>query len=687
MQAIENVVILGRVRVRASVLLAVVGGVIGCGGSPATAVGEPCTAHCMSVAVPLDRSGKVPGTLRLRVERYRAERPVRPPLLTLSGLPGESSTVSELDSLPMAIRKLLPPKVRREIDRETRAEERGRHIPDFLQSEARARDIVVMDLRGSGNSGLLRCPALERASEALRASRRADAAARCAASLGPRRGLYTARESAEDIEAVRQALGVERIALLGGSYGADVAFHYAQAHPDRVDRLVLDSISAPAGFDGAYLQGLAAFPNAVQVLCRKRRCHRASADPIGDFGSLARRLERGPLEGMVVGPGGRQRKEQVEPFALFAALFEALDGDRNLVGAVRNALRGDVRPLLRYRRQVRFTEQRTQLLSARGFSVAAYAASRCEEAQLPWPRDAGIAARLALADGFLGVLPTGAMGPFGPRTALQSDVVRLCRKWPIASAPQPSPRLLPPIPTLVVTSVEDLRAPLAGARAVANLIPGARLLRLRGAGHEVFGGEGSGSGCAEQVLAKFLRGAVPTDVCGPEYKGYRGAAPPPPLSLAEVRPDRRVAGRAGRTLSAIDATIRDGDALDSSGGVGRSSGRRGGPPRLSWGGLRRGRYTLDLGRWRMGFHDVSYVPGLRLSGWLTYARARSARRGVLYVDGVVRGRLAVHRSMMVGRLAGRPVRAPLRLGPEFGVEATAFSRTATDRARESRQLR
>jgi proline iminopeptidase len=42
-----------------------------------------------------------------------------------------------------------------------------------------------------------------------------------------------------DLETLRRHLGIERWALLAGSWGTVVALRYAQAHPDRVTRLVL----------------------------------------------------------------------------------------------------------------------------------------------------------------------------------------------------------------------------------------------------------------------------------------------------------------------------------------------------------------------------------------------------------------------------------------------------------------
>ena len=61
----------------------------------------------------------------------------------------------------------------------------------------------------------------------------------------PGRAFYTTREHAEDIESVRLALGVDKIAIWGVSYGTKHAEAYALAHPSHVERLLLDSVVLP----------------------------------------------------------------------------------------------------------------------------------------------------------------------------------------------------------------------------------------------------------------------------------------------------------------------------------------------------------------------------------------------------------------------------------------------------------
>lgn len=53
-----------------------------------------------------------------------------------------------------------------------------------------------------------------------------------------REGPYTMARTLADLDAIRVHFGLTRTALLGHSWGAEVALHYALAHPDRVSSLV-----------------------------------------------------------------------------------------------------------------------------------------------------------------------------------------------------------------------------------------------------------------------------------------------------------------------------------------------------------------------------------------------------------------------------------------------------------------
>ncbi len=49
-----------------------------------------------------------------------------------------------------------------------------------------------------------------------------------------------------DLEAIRNALSLDRVAILGDSYGGMIAMAYAAAHPEHVSRLILSDSAAPS---------------------------------------------------------------------------------------------------------------------------------------------------------------------------------------------------------------------------------------------------------------------------------------------------------------------------------------------------------------------------------------------------------------------------------------------------------
>ena len=63
-------------------------------------------------------------------------------------------------------------------------------------------------------------------------------------SAAPPHQPISVNEMADDVEALRQALGLNRVTIFGHSFGAAVALNYAMRHPDNVKRLILVSASA-----------------------------------------------------------------------------------------------------------------------------------------------------------------------------------------------------------------------------------------------------------------------------------------------------------------------------------------------------------------------------------------------------------------------------------------------------------
>ena len=110
------------------------------------------------------------------------------------------------------------------------------------------RDIVLVDQRGTGRSSPLECAAFK-PDHSLEAAiefdpvPKAQACARELAAQGVDAAQYTTAAWVADLDAVRAALGYDKINLWGGSYGTRAALEYLRRHADHVRSVVLDGVA------------------------------------------------------------------------------------------------------------------------------------------------------------------------------------------------------------------------------------------------------------------------------------------------------------------------------------------------------------------------------------------------------------------------------------------------------------
>jgi pimeloyl-ACP methyl ester carboxylesterase len=555
--------------------------------------------QCSSLAVPLDRSGQVPGQVALFVRRIKPldapSAPTPTAVVALAGGPGQAAA-------PLAGSFAIA-------------------LAPALQS----RDLLVFDQRGTGRSDPLRCA-------------ESGTAAQCAAALGPRRAFFRTTDSVEDIEALRAAAGYEKLTLFGVSYGTKVALNYASRYPERVERLVLDSVVPPDGQDGLLRSSVAASGRVLRELCSGSRCRRATPSVISDVRRLARRSVA--ARGVYVDARGRRRRAALRGSDLFPILQA---GDLNpglraqLPAALRSAVRRDPAPLLRLALAALGPPGAQE--PSEGANPAVFLATSCEEARLPWDRTASPEQRSEQAASALLALPDASFSPFTRLTVASSGLLRLCRGWPNATPAPVAPGPLPDVPVLVLSGRADVRTPTEDARRLASAFPQASVVDVPFVGHSVLGGDPTG--CAGAALAGFFadRGVTP---CG---SGRPLVAPVAivPRSVASLGRTGGVAGRRGRTLTAILRTADDALLQVA------TAEFAGGATRL--GGLRRG--VIIRTSSSVLLRSVEFVPGVRVSG--TLPRSGAAR---LTVSGraAARGRVRITRTRLTGTLGGRRVR-------------------------------
>jgi pimeloyl-ACP methyl ester carboxylesterase len=350
------------------------------------------------------------------------------------------------------------------------------------------RDVVFVDQRGTGGSAPLACaePEHESLAEQSDPDRQYRLALQCKAQLlklpyvrsEADLGLFTTSIAVQDLDAVRRALGAERIDLVGASYGTRVALEYQRQFPGAVRRSVLDGVAPPdmalpASFS---LDNQAAFDALVAACAAEAACARSHPDLHARFTALLQSLPRSvkaahPLSGrteefvltrdMLL---GAVRNALYVP-ALAAALPEAIDA----------ASRGDFAGLIGL--SATFTSRKaTRVATGMHFSVV------CAE---DMPRLSSSSDR---------------PGPdFGGEFAHFYE--RLCSAWPRGAVPAAFYGLVASAAPVLVLSggIDPATPPRHGERVVRALGPMARHVVVANAGHGVLG-----IGCVRDVVYRFI---------------------------------------------------------------------------------------------------------------------------------------------------------------------------------------
>ncbi|MEA2153330.1 MAG: hypothetical protein QOI18_1563 [Solirubrobacteraceae bacterium] len=541
---------------------------------------------CASLTVPLDRSGKAPGTIALTVERKAASAaPGQSAVVALAGGPGQSA-----DPLAELLARAVAPALT-------------------------TRDLLVFDQRGTGQSSALNCPvfsnlaALENASE----STLAPLVELCALQIGPARGSFTTQESVEDIESIRHTAGYKKLVLYGTSYGTKVALEYAERYPEHVESMVLDSVVPSNGPEAFGVARFAAIGAALGELCSNRACSAITSNPLGDLARLVARLRQHRLSGSAFDGSGKRHPVSLNELELLNILQA---GDLNpalralLPGAVHSALKGDPDPLLRLNLIAEGLVPSVPIrpnpeAEREEENNALFLTTSCEETPFPWQRGAATATRQAEALGALRALPPEDFYPFDATTALSNSLVPICASWPDASPAPAAPVALPNVPTLILSGGQDLRTPASGAKAVASLIPDAQVLVVPYTGHSVLGSDFSG--CAQAAVGAFF-GGTPVQRCSSASNVF-APTPVAPRKLAYVRAPSGLNGKPGRTLAAVLDAIVD---LDRQVVAATLQAEQELPSGSSFGGLRGGYARLTASAATM--RGFSFVSGVALSG-------------------------------------------------------------------------
>ena len=385
-------------------------------------------------------------------------------------------------------------------------------VAALLARFANRRDIVLIDQRGTGRSAPLLCDADDPAlpvAELFTPDRQRERMAACLVKLKtlPHGDLrfYTTTLAMQDADAVRAALGAERINLVGASYGTRAVLEYLRQFPTRVRRAVIDGVAPPdMVLPVAFSADNQAALEALFSACGADKACAAREPQLrerwrGLLASLPRTIElrhpitdrserlsltRDMLLGLVRGP----LYAPALSAALPAAIGQATQGHFNALAGLAQALGG---------------RRGLQLAAGMHFSVV------CAE---DFPR--------------IGAATDKPGADFGDSFAkLYRDV---CTSWPRGDVPTVFYSLpAAPAATLVLSGgLDPATPPRHGERAVQSLGAKARHIVVPNAGHGVMG-----LACLRDALYRFVDAASDEEALKVDAECAKAIPRPPMFAL------------------------------------------------------------------------------------------------------------------------------------------------------------
>lgn len=465
--------------------------------SPARLALSPCRlpgigreARCGRMEVFEDRAKRAGRKISLRVAVLPATGPNRRPdaVVLFEGGPGESAV-------------------------EAAAGEAGANA-----EVNKERDILFVDVRGTGDSNGLSCPSLQGHQGVLgflESFLPVAGVRECRQQLEPRAdlALYTTANAVDDVDDVRAALGYDHLDLEGGSYGTFAALVYMRRHPEHVRAAVLQSVVPPGTRAPLHFARDAqkALDQVVTACGSDAGCRAAFPDVAGELDRVLAGLDAKPAEVTIKDPKsgeprrvvlGRSAVAQTIRYMLYLPITAA-----QIPLQVHLAAKGDFSRLA----EGAYFFGNLATSTSDGF----YLSVTCAE---DVPFYSASEAEAAARGTFLGDF----------RTRVQKAA---CAEWPRGDVP--SGFELPvrsEAPTLLIAGERDPVTPASDAEEAAKTLPHGRLVVIPGAGHDYEGEKG-----AEECIGRMVASLIETGTeKGPDTSCV-AAIQPVPFALRDDR--------------------------------------------------------------------------------------------------------------------------------------------------------
>ena len=462
---------------------------------------EATPAWCGSVRVPLDRTDSTAGTIAVGFGWVPAGGSPTGTVAAVEGGPGYPSTGSAADYL------------------------------DMLGPLRQSRNLLVMDLRGTGRTALLDCKGLQSYTGDTATTHFQQLVAACGNQLNHtyRRAdggyvhasdLFNTANDARDLAAVIGRLQLGPVDLYGDSYGTYFSQSFLSQFPQLLRSVVLDSAYEARDLDPWYVTTVTTARTALEATCtRALACDAAAGSGAWQrIGQLATALRAHPIHGKVPGidatlvpttVGIRQLVDLVNDAGYDYGVYRSLDA------AGRAYLEHhDTTPLLRLWAEDFGYDDGDYYGPVKAYSDGTFFAVSCTDYPQLFDPSSPPAQRRKQLRASLQALPANTFAPFTTAEWIQmnqfTEAYTGCLDWPAPTHPA-DPAVEPgvsmdatKVPVLVLNGDIDSLTPAAGGEHVARQIgPAARSIVVPNMVHLV--ALYDRYGCGVSIFRAFLR--------------------------------------------------------------------------------------------------------------------------------------------------------------------------------------
>lgn len=425
--------------------------------------GQALEAQCITFEVPEDRSNPTGRQIALNIAwvppRNNSD-PAPDPVFYLAGGPGQSA-VSTFPALA-----------------------------PFLRDVLKDRGVMLVDQRGTGKSNLLNCQQDDDDASAVDfdpARARAQMQV-CMEALSANADLrhYTTSDAIADLDAVRQAMGADKINLIGISYGTRVAQQYALNYPDHTRTITLDSpVPNTLGLGNIFARNLDDALAAQFALCiQNDACKQRMGDPRAELQSLLQKLRAAPVEVRYRDASSGEEKTgmlSADTVAGLVRMYAYMPAAGALLPQlIRDANQGRYASLMALAGMLKDEMQDSM---AMGMQMSVICSEDAES----------MVTRTEDHDTVLG-------------NRMVEGMAAMCDIWPKGQKPANfNTALGGNLPVLILTGEFDPVTPPKYGEEIVKTLPNGRWFNLKGQGHSVLG-----AGCMPKLLAQFIEKADAT---------------------------------------------------------------------------------------------------------------------------------------------------------------------------------